>query len=682
MAEAARVPFVWGGPTMDAYTRVIAFQNAMLSALKSAAINTSVLRPLVEFLARWVVVGGDDADSENDLRTMLQTQATQKKTPFFVACCAMGTEMPRRKAEKFMAVATELFCSPAYIGLVVRDSVQHNILKRVFRDFDVATLFPKPLHDTFVLAATRSTNFHLFHEAVQRGRIDVPSCASLDGSSGRDTFLCHLSDLDDKMFEVVLNEWLPLCTYDHALHALNSFAAETCRRTQTYYFTEKKCLMLLNATLGMPSEDVGVMAIQFNFLDLFKSVLQRAHYAPGALKRLVQAAAVTSLPILGVLLDKHPWLGKTHVNEEDALLHYSLRLGRLHFQRVLNMPVLRENLEVLDRRGRTPLMRAFSEGMSDKVLELLYAGANLAFHHRKDGTVYHMQARQCSEQVWCELMDWARRNVSRMKRFPSVEARTKDGRMTALQTAFMFGNYRFAKYLIWNGANVNTRYGKYENLNTADYLFLKGDREGLRLLHRARRVEADPKRVLHHLLENRIYDAKLDFKILPSWRHFHERCLKPPEILSKKAIVYLLRGLDGEFVCKNSRKARPGDSDKCSICLGELKRYHTTVCKHKFHGHCLADWMGYREEVVCPNCRGQLQEYPLRCKRPKAMPPLEPLPVIPEDEEKEEEEEEEEKEKYSCIEEPTRVEVRDSDAESSVYFFEMSEGVLIDERFL
>nr|BDW09827.1 MAG: wsv199-like protein [Marsupenaeus japonicus pemonivirus] len=487
-----------------------------------------------------------------------------------------------------------------------------------------------PVTGPCLLAATSNTNFNEINMAVLSGRIDMNSPSTFLDTSER-PFLAYLGHLKDANFMTVITSWLPLIKYDVITGTAKALADKmlydgslildpvirSMSLNYNDYWTPRKWSILMRKADRNTSfnSNVALASIYFGDPDILQNILEGTKYTPQELKNIATYAADKPWA-LSVLTRRYSWLARVPVTPCGLpILHYAISHSLSNSNSLLQVKAIRNNLDVMDSDGKTPLM-ACCEGLGNfrYFQDLLKAGSRVNIMTSNDETIFHLLSTNRNGRKYLNhLLSF--RVFGRMIETPDVEVRRQPDNMTALQLALSKNNYGVATSLMLRlDASASSLYGKFSSISTAEMMLLNLNTEALKLIRECAGIVPSLIRILYEHLEGGLDLPGSRFRMWPAFmepRRVLNSHYKFP--LHKALSVNLILTYMKQFgLCEyaaNSTRAEAIDSGidvsdlRCAICLECMDDHLRTSCSHRFHPKCLSTWLAKND--TCPMCRSK-----------------------------------------------------------------------------
>ena len=478
-----------------------------------------------------------------------------------------------------------------------------------------------------LLATTREFNFETIHEAVLRGKINMDLC-SFD-SKKNISFLCFLMDSPNIIFRKILDYWLPMCTIDHASITINYMVGQfinawklidrKCNKTSVknakeVFGDEYKWRLLLKRAdpYQVLNIDIAMMAIKCHFYELFKDVVRRASFSPVALKKIYIFSATNS-PAIKHLLSNYSWLAKTYVTSTNGtLLHHAIENNLPWFNLLLKIPEIEKNINNVNGDGLTPLQVACYRRRVKYFKALINAGADLSVVTEKGETIFHLLSNISTYDMLYALAKWAKSSDENRLRLPDIEIRETEGNLTALQLSIHKDDkLSLAKLMIQEfEASFTSLFGTFAKISSLDYLILTNHYCFYKLYFiKDEHFYSSFGRILSSYIND-----SLELPIT-SWPiRYRKRFTFFGSQITKETAndilyeVFLKKANEDDFVCNGSLAGMQNldlEHRTCPICLDTFVNYHQTLCGHRFHSKCFAQWN--HKSSNCPVCKASDQ---------------------------------------------------------------------------
>ena len=129
------------------------------------------------------------------------------------------------------------------------------------------------------------------------------------------------------------------------------------RPRRAWPFGENELKLLLEDKIGPFGIEMAVAAVRLNYLGALRYVLDRSSFTREEVCFLAMAS-VDNVDALKILLSEYEWLARTHVDDEIGLLSYVIIFNKKKLKAILDIPQVKENLDVEDIWGHTPVLKA------------------------------------------------------------------------------------------------------------------------------------------------------------------------------------------------------------------------------------------------------------------------------------------------------------------------------------
>lgn len=489
-----------------------------------------------------------------------------------------------------------------------------------------------PVTGPCLLAATTNFNFDKVHNAVLSGRINLEESSSILDESGR-PFLAFLGHLNEENFMKVITFWLPHINDDVITRTVKVLLDKMCcdgcfalnpairnlSGSRHDYWSSRKWSILMKiadkALLPNIEMDMALTAIYIEDSSILYDIIERVKFSVYDLRILARYAADNPSAIC-ILTDKYSWLAEVPVTVcGQPILHYAIANKLPNFTGLLHVPAIRNNVDVLDKDGKTPLMASCEqEGCSQYFSALLKAGSKVNVMTDRKETILHFLSNNRDGEIFLEhLHHW--KVVRQLIPTPDVEVRRMPDNMTALQLALSQGNIVVARYLMRRlDASASSLYGSFSGINTADMMLLNLNTHALKAIKDCTSAVPSFFRIMYEYMEGELNNPGTQDGIWPAFREprvvlnsVYDFPTYTP-VNTNLALMYLGRYGFIEYDTNSTRdEAISSDSGvdvtdlQCAICLDNMDDHHCTSCSHRYHPGCLIKWV--LNKRTCPMCR-------------------------------------------------------------------------------
>nr|BDV49860.1 MAG: wsv199-like protein [Penaeus semisulcatus pemonivirus] len=485
-----------------------------------------------------------------------------------------------------------------------------------------------PVKAPCLLAATSNSNFNEIHMAVLEGRIDLDSSSSYLDALDR-PFLAFLGHLNDDNFMKVIRFWLPLIYHDVITNTVKVLLDKMCcdgcfaenpiirnlSRDLHACWSSKRWSILMKrvniATVPDIKMDMALISIYIDDTSMLCDIIDSVEFSYNDLKVLARFAA-DNPRFISVLTERYSWLAEIPVTPKgQPILHYAVSNKLPKFSCLLQVRAIRNNIDVLDSNGKTPLMASCEgEGCFQYFKALLKAGSRVNITTAKNETILHFLSNNKEGETLLEYLHrWEASR--RMIPIPDVEVRRQPDNMTALQLALSQNNFELAIYLMQQlHASASSLYGSFTGINTADVMLLSLNAVALKTIQDCTSTVPSFIRIMYEYLDGKLNNPGIQDGIWPAFRE--PRVVlnsiynfpKNTPLSRNLALMYLGRYGICEYTTNSTRADSLDVKDlQCAICLDNMDDHHCTSCSHRFHSKCLTTWV--MDNSTCPICRSK-----------------------------------------------------------------------------